>query len=152
MKNHLSDVEFSDLLLEETAPRREHLEACAMCRVEHERLASELTALRNWTLASADLPEHFWAQQRRVILSRTQQRSALESLRWALAAGLALVAVATLLFSGTPSIPQQARVDPDHLLLLEVEQSLQRPVPRALAPADLLAQEVSRTRNQSSNP
>jgi hypothetical protein len=81
MKNHLSDVEFSDLLLEETAPRREHLEACAMCRVEHERLASELTALRNWTLASADLPEQFWAQQRRAILSRTQQRRALSHRR-----------------------------------------------------------------------
>jgi hypothetical protein len=44
-----------------------------------------------------------------------------------------------------------APVDPDHALLVEIQRSVRRDVPRALEPATLLAQELHRAANRKSD-
>jgi hypothetical protein len=63
-----------------------------------------------------------------------------------------MVFVAVLLIEKTPQPKPLAQSDPDHALLVDVERSVRRELPRALEPAALLAQEVSRSAEARSNP
>jgi len=65
-----------------------------------------------------------------------------------------VVLAAVLLVQKTPPAQPvaQADPDPDHALLVDVERSVRRELPRALEPAALLAHEVGRDAEARSNP
>jgi hypothetical protein len=101
------------------------------------------TALRAEIQAAAERPESFWQRQRAEILGRLEAPPAPGPLVW-VSATAALLALAVLL-----SLPGKAPVavapppDADSQLLMEVQNTLDRDVPDALAPASLLTQEMS---------
>jgi len=166
MTDHLTDEQITEALFNgarESAAA--HLGDCEQCREELNRLCAVLTAARRQADADAARPHGFWHQQRLAIRERiwgTQTRGFL----WA-AATAALVLVAMLLSltepareplasnsdQGPATVSQAA--DSDHALLVEVERSVRRGVPRALEAATLIAQELQRAteaRKEQRNP
>lgn len=104
----------------------------------------EVAVLAESLRASAERPANFWRVQRVAIQERIQDSERRASLRLAWAWSLALIAVAIGLLTQAP-LPVAAAYDPDHDLLVGVEQAVRRPVPKALEPARLLAQEIERS-------
>ena len=109
-------------------------------------------ALRAEIGAAAARPETFWRRQRAEILERVGRPAVPpSSLAWASAA--ALLALAVLLsLPGSPPTAMAPQPDPDRQLLLEVQQTLDREVPDALAPASLLTQEMSQALESNAKP
>ena len=66
-------------------------------------------------------------------------------LTWAAVATMIAIAILMLHRAPTAEI-RQARVDPDHELLIEIERAVQSDGPEALEPAALLAQEMIQAR------
>lgn len=133
---HLSHAEMLDLQLDS----------------DRQALASELTALRDWTSSVAEQPEDFWQRQRAGIRQRIgEEQAAAHAAGWRLAwgAALALLFLATMLLnSGTAPAPVakvQAAQDPDQQLLMSVQETVSSDVPEALAPASLLVEEISQS-------
>jgi hypothetical protein len=93
--------------------------------------------------ASGERPEAFWTAQRTAIHQRIQGAEQHGSLPLAWAASAALLTLAAGLLMQVPA-PASAMVtyDPDHDLLVGVEQAVRRPVPEALEPAQLLVSEL----------
>jgi len=144
VKAHLTDEQLTELLLDGRAVAAEHVQACAPCRAELLRLLGATEALRK-DLSEAT-SEDFWQRQRTAIWTRlaSQPGQAQQGIGWAWAAATALALVAALLLGQSPApVPAQARVDPDHELLLAVERAVQSDGPQALAPAALLAREMT---------
>ncbi len=154
MQEHLSDEQLAEELTNQLAADAaacEHLAACPACREEYESLRRGLARYREEARAAAELPESFWLRQRTAIAVRNAARPASRRLsRAAVAAVLVLTAV--LLMEKKPSQQPTPAADPDHTLLVDVERSVRREVPRALEPAALLAQEISRSAGAQSNP
>jgi hypothetical protein len=65
----------------------------------------------------------------------------MRGLAWAGAVGV--LVLAALLMEKSPPASQVAVADADHALLVEVERTVRRELPRALEPAALLTQEMS---------
>lgn len=154
METHLNDVEIAQALLGTAAAEvRRHLEACPGCRGEYVRLDSGLAGYGAALRAQAERPEFFWRRQRAEVGARLSRPQAAGSLRWALAGGLALLALALGLVSADirPAAPVQAQIDPDDALLVDIQHSLQHQVPAPLLPAALLVEEV-RAGAQGPNP
>jgi len=127
-----------------------HLEGCARCRVEEESLR---TAVGQWAVrsrAEAERPAGFWHAQERAIHDRLAGRESAQRLTWA-AALVTVALVATLALEPRQPVPTVPASDPDQVLLLEVQESVRRPVPRALEPALLLAQEVNQSTGIKTN-
>jgi hypothetical protein len=144
INGHLNETELAEFVLDSTPALGSHLEHCDKCLDEVTRLRDVIHGLRG----SGEEEEAFWTGQQRAIRARiTSQNSAISSkgrLAWELA--IATVAVATVLVLGgnapSPRTAPNARADPDHELLIEVERTLQTGGPEALEPAALLAQEI----------
>ncbi len=152
MQAHLTDEQ----LLEELdhgadAGAREHLASCPGCREEHESLRMALARYAVTTRASAERPESFWRAQETAITRHWIGRLARRRLAWA-AATACLVLAAALLVKETPPPEPIAQAEADQTLLVDVERSVRRELPRALEPAALLSQEVSRSAESLSNP
>ena len=117
---------------------------------EEALVESALAAYGERARAEANRPEAFWRYQREAIASRLALRRG----AWRMwAAATAMIVLVAVLLSVTPK--QRSEVvstDPDHELLVDVERSLRREVPRALEPAALLTQEISRATETRSNP
>jgi hypothetical protein len=143
---HLSDSEVEEMLLAPATENRHHLEQCDSCKVEVQRIRRPLETLNRTVRTAAEKPEDFWQRQRMAIRERiaaTQSRPIRRPARLAWAAA-ALIATATLVLDSAPKLePPQARIDPDHELLIEVERILQSDGPQALEPAALLTREIS---------
>jgi hypothetical protein len=164
MTDHLSDEQLSAALLaaDDTAAA-EHLAGCEDCRFELERMRAALAGVHAESLRRAEHPPLFWREQRQAIASRMPAGREIETRPLAWAGSLAMVAVAAawLMQSAPPAPPQANRmqgatsvsapVDPDHALLVEIQRSVRRDVPRALEPATLLAQELHRAANRKSD-
>ena len=114
-------------------------------------LQAKFSALAAWARTSTDKPDAFWEAQRADIHRRTveSEASSVRLIRSAWAPALALLVIATLLLVGAPP-PTPVQVganepatDADQQLLIAVEQAVQSGVPDALAPASLLAEEIS---------
>ncbi len=105
-----------------------------------------IIALAESLRAGAERPQGFWRVQQAAIQERIQGSQRRSSLRMAWAGSMALIAVAMALLTQAPA-PASAMTesDPDHDLLVGVEQAVRRPVPEALEPAQLLAQELERS-------
>ncbi|HSA91870.1 MAG TPA: hypothetical protein VLE48_02585 [Terriglobales bacterium] len=122
-------------------------------RFQDERLATALAAFAASVRAEGERPAAYWARQRARIGERITQQGRAASLRLAWAGALAVVMLATLLLTQSqPPLPQTA-YDPDHDLLLGVENATRRRVPKALDPAVLLAQEMEQSaQSQNAKP
>jgi predicted anti-sigma-YlaC factor YlaD len=152
MQAHLTDEQ----LLEELdrgadATAREHLAACPACRKEHENLRLVLARYAETTRVAAERPEGFWQAQQTAIARRWSGRPVPRRLAWAVAAACVVFAAA-LLIEKTPPPEPIAQADTDQTLLVDVQRSVRRELPRALEPAALLAREVSRSAESLSNP
>jgi len=138
ISRHLADDELIDSHLDEN---RQHLEAT-------------LAALADCTYAEADRPEEFWHKQRAQIRERIAQSETTSDGRTARlvpAIALALLVIAgILLHIGPQANYPQARLDPDHELLIQVERAVHSNGPEALEPAGFLFQEISRSDSISS--
>jgi len=145
---HLSDNQMAEFLTTVASGVDTHLELCDACLDETSNLREAVRVLR------ADEPqdESFWLRQEeaidaRILRWKTAKATPLRRSIWV----AATVAVATLIVAGvlswhrpaTPFPVQQAQTVQDHDLLLRVEQSLSENGPEALAPAAMLAQEIS---------
>jgi hypothetical protein len=143
---HLNETELAEFVLNSTQLVGSHLEYCDACLNEVTRLRDLVRGLRG----SGEQDEGFWAAQGAAIRSRivsqdTRPPARAGRLAWAMAT--ATIAIATVLVLGghAPRGGQtapQAKVDPDHELLIEVERTLQTGGPEALEPAALLAREI----------
>jgi hypothetical protein len=102
---------------------------------------------------STEQPAYFWQRQQAAIRSRIAVKEASRQpwtgLMWI--AGLALLLIASLA-TVNRSVPPVAQnvTDPDQELLLTVEETVHSGVPEALAPAALLAEEMSDAESESS--
>ena len=101
-------------------------------------------------------PDEFWQEQRAKVWSRVAQaeRSIAQRfpvLTWAAVATMIAIAILMLHRTPTPEI-RQARFDPDHELLIEIERAVQSDGPEALEPAALLAQEMIQARPSPNAP
>lgn len=107
---------------------------------------ADIAALAESLREAGERPDSFWRMQRTAIQERIQGSEQRASLRIAWAGSVALVSVAIGLLTQTPApASAAANYDPDHDLLVGVEQAVRRPVPQALEPAQLLAQELERS-------
>ena len=106
-------------------------------------------AFREGCRAEADRPSHFWAAQRASIRERIRGERRRFSLRLALASTAALFAIAGAMLAGGRSVPPTQMVKgntiSDQQLLADIDETLTNPIPDALAPADLLAQDLDRS-------
>jgi hypothetical protein len=137
---HLKDEELTDLLL--AADQRE--------------LQQTLAAVPNQLRLSTERPEWFWKKQQAAIRERVRarRRSAWRLLpACAGVLGLALLATTLLHHGRTPAPPAapQAQAVSDQELMIAVEQAVQTDVPDALAPAALLADEISNSQSSSTS-
>ena len=152
MQEHPTDEQLLDLLAGAGDARaREHFAVCPACCHAHESLRRVLGHYHEEARAAAERPESFWQRQRAAIAARRTDQSAPRRLAWAAAVAMVLLA-AVLLTERTPPAAPAAETDPDHTLLVDVERSVRRELPRALEPAALLAQEVGRNAETRSNP
>jgi hypothetical protein len=154
INGHWDETELAEFVLDSTRAAGSHLEHCDKCLDEVARLRDVIHGLRG----TSQEEEEFWTGQQRAIRARIASQSLATSsqgrLAWVLA--IATIAVATaLILSGDRSNPRtalNARVDPDHELLIEVERTLQTAGPEALEPAALLAREIGQHAIASGNP
>ena len=146
MNSHLNEEQFTEWLLgtneRETA---EHLAACDTCRAESESLRTAIAGYREAANQAAERDAAFWARQRHTIHSRNRSQRFVPYIRWAAAAVMVLVVLAAFVLTRSPQPAQRAKNDlSDDALLQQVENSLDRSYPAALAPAVLIDQERSR--------
>ena len=106
-------------------------------------------AFREDCRAEADRPSHFWAAQRARIRESIRGERRRFSLRLALVSTAALFAIAGAMLAGGHSVPPtqmvKANTISDQQLLADIDETLTNPIPDALAPADLLAQDLDRS-------
>ncbi len=151
-QKHLSDESWAAVLSSELdAASQAHLKGCETCRAEDQALKSVLDGARESLSAAAERSEVFWIRQRAEINARIrEQREGRHRLVWAAAAGFVALA-ASLLLRPVPQRPAPAPAVTDQELLMQVESSLSREVPEALAPSDLITQELAEASQKNSN-
>ena len=143
MEDHLSDGQLFESLLGGAGPRVEaHIATCPECCERLERLRSAVSALRRSAQAEAEKPDAFWTRQRAAAAARSSQHL-VRPMAWVAAIAAAVLA-AMLIQEPRPVVPTTPTPDPDQALLVSVERAVNRQVPQALAPAALLAQEITR--------
>ncbi len=142
---HLNEAELAEFVSDPSRGLGTHLEFCDACLSEVARLREGVADLKR----TGDNPQEFWDQQRAAI--RTQlaaaprlRAPAFQPLAWAPV--FALLLLAGLLISGGTPAPAPAKVqlveDPDHALLVRLEQVMQSNGPAALEPATYFVQEI----------
>lgn len=157
MNRHLNDEQWAAAVLnvtDETAAR--HLAECANCREEVRSFAAAANVLQAQARKVAEQSEAFWRQQREGINKRVVARDFIHPWkRWIwITATVMLVLLASTLLSrnSAPPIQTAAQTDPDDVLLLSVQRSIQSNLPQALRPAALLTQEIDRAEAARRNP
>lgn len=109
---------------------------------EDEELRGVLAEWKQSIHNTAARPEGFWRSQQRAITARRRGVTR-PRLVWATAMAV-LVLTATWLERTAPLQTAAAQTDPDQVLLVNIERSVRREVPRALEPASLLTDEMGR--------
>jgi hypothetical protein len=156
IKSHLSEAELAEFVSDPSWGLGTHLQLCDSCLGEVARMRETVAAMR----AAGTEGEAFWVRQRRAIRTKMAAAShrpprTLPRLAWA--GGLAMVAVACLMLNDAPRpapVAQQLQIDPDHELLVAVEQVMRSNGPEALEPATYFVREISqdaRSTSTSSN-
>jgi len=151
MQDHLSDEQLIARIEGGNDTRAAlHLEGCAGCRTEEESLRAAVGQWAAQAHAGAERPAGFWHAQERAIHNRLAGRETAQRLTWAVAL-VTVALVATLALEPRQPMPAVPASDPDQTLLVEVQHLVRRPVPRALEPATLLAQEVNQSAGKKTN-
>ncbi len=151
MQEHLTDEQLTErLTIAESSGAAAHLAACPSCREEEERLHQWLAQCRAAARAAGARPEAFWQRQQAAIAAQLEERRQ-PRLKWAAAVAV-VVLTAALLMEKAPPVRLVDATDLDHALLVDVERSVRREVPRALEPAALLAEEISQSEETRTNP
>ncbi len=149
---HLSDEQVLEAVTGSVCPEVAcHVRECPECREELGRIGGALAEMSQWARSMGEKTPGFWYAQRRAIVEQFVMRGRPARL-WAWASAMATLLLAAALLAQMPmeQTLQQAGggraapVDPDHALMLEIEDSLRRPVPRPFEPALLVTQELSR--------
>lgn len=150
MNNHLSRDQVTEWVSgtnEESV--RFHLDACAVCRLEVERLQTTLSGFRDSVHALAQRDDSFWRRQQLAIRKRLSEKSWFPPASWVWAAAMIVVLVAGFLLMRTERIPRYGTTDAaDEILLQEVQGDMAREYPEALAPAVLIAEERNEILNR----
>jgi hypothetical protein len=106
-------------------------------------------AFREACHVEAERPAHFWSAQRANIRAEIGNKQRRFSLRFALASMTALFVVAGVMLAGSqppsPTPVRTATAMSDQEILANIDETLTNPIPDALAPADLLAQDLDRS-------
>jgi hypothetical protein len=143
---HVSEAELAEFMSVSSRGLGTHLEICDSCLNEVARLREAASGMR----ATADRPQEFWEHQRAAIRNQIAVipvKPTPISRRLAWAPVFALVILTGLLLTGGNSAPPpvvpQAVVDPDHELLLAVEQVMHSNGPDALEPATYFIEQIS---------
>jgi len=151
LNHHLNQEEFADAtlgLLE--ADRVAHLEGCTECRTRTAGFRAPLEQWRDDARLAAVQPDSFWARQRAIIQVRMHERSFDRGLRfvWVGAVAAIILAAALSWSPGTqPVTPAKTTTDAqDEQLLENMQIALERETPAALQPAEVLTNEMTRTR------
>lgn len=155
---HLSAEELAGLFAGEPTPSDSaratrdsasaHLAQCEQCRNEYESLQNRLSTLSGAVRSFTDHPHYFWQRQQAAIRSRIAveeaSRRSWRGFVWATVVALVLLAGLLLNSTKTPPATQvEIQPDPDQQLLVAVEQAVYSGVPESLAPAALLAEDIS---------
>ncbi len=144
--SHLSEAELAEFICDPSRGLGTHLEFCDSCLNEVARLRAAVLDLKK----AADKPQGFWDHQRAAIRTQiaatpTFRAPAFQRLAWVPVFAVALLA-GLLISGGTPPPPAPAEAyavkDPDHALLVAVEQVMRSNSPAALAPATYFVQEI----------
>jgi hypothetical protein len=149
---HLNDDQLTEYLLGEAqAATAQHLQSCAECSSEAERVKRSLHSFKAWTHEQAVVQEpklNVFS-----LASRVENRSFTLWFSWSAVLALIVIAFALMITpakSPAPEVVQSSsQPDADDALLMEVQQDLDRNVPQALAPAALLAAERNRVIEES---
>ena len=113
---------------------------------EIEKVGGAVTEFAAEARAAGERPEGFWRAQRVAIRERMEERERVGAqplVRWAVAFAALVLFAALLPQPVAPPVISAERTDPDHELLLGVEQTMRRSVPRSLAAAEFLAAELN---------
>jgi hypothetical protein len=143
MSDHLSEEQITGWMLDmQDEAARQHLETCAGCRAEVDRLEDAVSRFRASVHASAQRKEPFWCTQRIVIRERLAVSRPVGFRRWIPVTVVAAIVFGALVLTRAPRAPQQpAKDNGDEALLLQVQSDVRREFPMALAPAALIAEE-----------
>lgn len=154
MNSHLNQEQLTEWLLgTENQETARHLESCEACRADSEGVRAAIAGYRQTVHQAAEREQAFWARQRHAILSALPQRRYIHYFRWAATTVMVVVVAAALVLMRSPEPPQQAKNDAsDDALLQQVENSIGRSYPAALAPAVLIDEERNRVLSASSAP
>ncbi len=157
MNGHLSDEQWAGAIFHENDRAAiKHLAECAACRAEVGSFTAAAGAIQTQARAAAERPETFWQRQRESIRHRLRARDfAHPWKRWVwITATVTLILLSSTLLSrnDAPPAPAQAQTDPDDVLLMSVQQSIQSDLPQALRPAALLTREMDRAASARHNP
>lgn len=146
MKQHLRDDEYSSMLAGSSrADWLRHLEECAPCERRFTAEKLRIERIRETLMVAGTRPETYWTVRHARIMSALQSsRRALFPMRWRVAAGaMALVVFSLVLLRPHPyESAQPPQSQADEQLLMEAEQVANSDVPDAMAPADLLAEDM----------
>ena len=120
----------------------QHLRICAGCRAEVEELEDAVSRFRQSIHAAARREEPFWSKERIAIGERLAASRPVPFLRWIpVMVMAAVVFIAVLVMRAPRTPPPPAKDDAGEALLLEVQRTVRREYPEALAPAVLIAEE-----------
>jgi hypothetical protein len=145
-QEHLSDEQFTAIALGEPSPEAAaHLAECSACREEQQRLVAALAGMKHQIDTLAERPAGFWYAQRAAMAARLGERftGRWQLLTWASTLAALILAAVLVMPRGEGPTNEVQQADPDHQLLVEIEEATRRSVPRALEPALLLTQELS---------
>lgn len=102
--------------------------------------------------ARAERPPAFWAAQRARIQEQVRGEKRSVSLRFALASTVALLLLAAAMLTGGPSVVKapptqtaQTHTISDQQLLADIDETLADPTPDALAPMELISQDMDQS-------
>jgi len=106
-------------------------------------------AFREDCHAEAERSQYFWAAQRAQVRSRIADKRRGLSLRLALVSSVGLFAIAGAMLVGerpiAPSPIAQKPAISDQQLLADIDETLTNPIPDALAPAELISQDMAQS-------
>lgn len=143
MKPHWNAEEFANHVVASREPS--HASECPECRAELDEFRSELNRFRQSVQTAAQRPSFFWSTQRTAIEARVRNASRPQTLLYALGsvAALCALAAAMLMPIASPRVETATYVDPDELLMQQVQQTLTSDVASPLRPARLIANEMN---------
>ena len=165
MSPHLTPEQIVDVLVGSgEAHAGAHLAACAECAARIEAERKRLATFKESADIASRRSEAYWARQTLLLSCRVaeMQRARAMTSMWVAAAAVVVLLAAALVFkleltprrhgaspaatvaASSNNSAQAKPQDPDELLLSRLERTLDRDAPAALAPAELVTEELRR--------